>query len=386
MRRWITSCSPLPLVLATLTACPSEPREDEPNLTGDDTGSSTGATPADGSTAGPTSDSTDDGQSEGVVDDTSTGDEETTTGETDACQPMEGPATIIARPADVLVLFSNADTMDAEAPLVAGALNGFVDAIDASLQPQVALLSGYPSAGASGLCIDPPLGGGACPDTDANEPSFAHVDVDMFGPTALSQAVAEQKSWSVIQREGAVTHVVVIADDDTNDQVDEFDPAFSPLVGEYVVHVSVPGEDPADACKNDGACCDIAIEDAPDYIEHAEVSGGIVHDMCEQAFDTYFADVADVINARSPNKCRWEFPEGADPDQLNLLLEIDAGAPLILARSPSLDACDAAATAWVYDDPANPTLIELCPASCNSLDNAVAVIATIQTGCPTIEQ
>lgn len=376
----------LALFLAVLpgAGCNNEPRDDDANLTGND---STGEDPTTTTPATDTGGTTvveGSSSSDGPDPDSGSSDEGSTTEA--GCVPDEAPATTIARPADVLVLFDNSDSMMEEAALVAAQLGDFVTAIDASVVPQVALLSEYPAGGPAGLCIEPPLGGGGCPTDDDNLPAYTHVDVTLSGTTALAELVAQAAGWDPITRENSVAHIVVISDDDTNNQVNEFEPMISPLVDEYVVHVSVPAEDPDDACMGGGACCMIAQEDAPDYREHGEASGGVVHDMCGQDFDTFFADVADVILARSPDKCRWEFPAGADPTLLNLQLDIDGGAGLLLPYSPSVDECIPAASGWYYDDPAAPTLIELCPTVCNSLGPAMSVVAILQTGCPTLEQ
>ena len=380
-----TTC--LSLILASVTAagCNNEPRDDDANLlddgtTGEDPTTTTPATDTGGTTTAVDGSSSSDGP------DPDSGSSEGGSTTEEACVPDEALAGTIPRPADVLVLFDNSDSMMEEAPLVAMQLNDFVAAIDASLEPQVALLSEYPAGGPAGLCIEPPLGGGGCPTDDDNPPAYTHVDVTLSGTTALAELIAQEPSWNPITRENSVAHIVVISDDDTNNQVDEFDPDISPLVDEYVVHVSVPGEDPDDACMGGGVCCMIAQEDAPDYREHGEVSGGVVHDMCEQDFDVFFGDVADVILARSPDKCRWVFPDGAATDQLNLLLEIDGGAGLLFPYSPSLEECIPGSPGWYYDDPAAPTRIELCPTACDSLGPAMSVVATLQTGCPTLEQ
>ena len=380
-----TTCLALFVVAGPAAACNNEPRDDDANLTGNGTTTGDPTTTTPGTDTGSTGMMQGSSSSDGPDPDTGSSDGDGSTTE-QGCQPDEAPAETFVRPADVLVLFDNSDSMMEEAALVTAGLNDFVAAIDASLEPQVALLSEYPAGGPAGLCIEPPLGGGGCPTDDNNLPAYAHVDVTVAGTTALAELVVQEPNWNPITRENSVAHIVVISDDDTNNQVDEFDPDISPLVDEYVVHVSVPAEDPDDACMGGGACCMIAQEDAPDYREHGEASGGVVHDMCSQDFETFFSDVADVILARSPDKCRWGFPDGADPDQLNLLLEIDGAAGLLLVRSPSLDDCDPAASGWYYDDPDTPTTIELCPTACDSLGPAMSVVATLQTGCPTVEQ
>lgn len=89
------------------------------------------------------------------------------------------------------------------------------------------------------------------------------------------------------------------------------------------------------------------------------------------------AAALDAISAQAvPLPCELDVegltpPEGEslDFDEINVTLTEDA-EPVTLPRVPSADLCPDNQLAWYYDDPQNPTKIELCDFACDSVSEA----------------
>ncbi len=73
----------------------------------------------------------------------------------------------------------------------------------------------------------------------------------------------------------------------------------------------------------------------------------------------------------------------ADPNLVNVELTPDGGTPTTIPRVPSAADCTAAG-GWYYDDPANPSRIILCPASCDEVKSLNMATIKIVLGCKTI--
>ena len=328
-----------------------------------------------------TGDDDDDDDSDGTAD-TGTGE----TGVPSACEPIETiAAPLVAQPADMVLLVDNSSTMMQEAPLIQGVLNDFIEAIEPSAEPRLAIVSAYPDPGAMipGVCVPPPLGSGNCPDDDNNPPDFVHVPVNVAGNSALSTVLIENEGWDDIQREDSVVHLMVISDRDSGFPAGEFDTQFQLLAENYVFHASVPAQDPAAACSSGGLCCNVAQNIGDSYTELATLKGGVVHDMCSQNFGMFFLEVAASVLFHGTNRCEWLLPEGQDPTMVNLLIQIDGGPFLSVPHRPSLASCDPNNGGWYYDSPGSPSRLILCPQTCQPLGLAQTVFAQLELGCPT---
>ncbi|MEM9696133.1 MAG: vWA domain-containing protein [Myxococcota bacterium] len=86
-------------------------------------------------------------------------------------------------------------------------------------------------------------------------------------------------------------------------------------------------------------------------------------------------------------ECTFSIPEGTagrptDPRLVNVRVTDGSGERSFLANVGERDACGEAA-GWYYDNPENPMVIELCPASCESLKRGLLEL-DIAVGCETI--
>ncbi len=338
----------------------------DPTGAGVDTGSDT----VSGSVSGSDGDTN---AASGGLDDDSSGGE---------CSVASQPVQRVIRPADIIVPVYAFAAMIDETDLFVPLLTEFFSSIDAVVDPHFVLISEYPGV-VNGVCLGPPIGSDGCPTDDNNLPTYVHVNEHADNNEgALMVVVDEATGWQPVARERAVTHVVVIASFDAAVTVEQYTPEIEPLVYEHVVHTSVPAESQADACVVDGPCCLPQLDGpAPLFTEHANSTGGVVHDMCSLDFAEFFDQVAARIVEQAPDPCRWTVPD-ADLDLVNVTVQLDGGAPRAFDRVIDLASCGASPEAWAYDDFDAPTEVVLCPTACEAVTAADEVDATLDVGCP----
>ena len=85
---------------------------------------------------------------------------------------------------------------------------------------RVLLMTAYPDPNAAesidtGVCIDPPLGGGGCPLEDDNQPIFAHMQQIIGSEHALAKILSTYDNWKPMMRPDSVKHIIVVSDDDS---------------------------------------------------------------------------------------------------------------------------------------------------------------------------
>lgn len=83
-------------------------------------------------------------------------------------------------------------------------------------------------------------------------------------------------------------------------------------------------------------------------------------------------------------KCEFAMPESeeaTDPNQVNVTFN-DGSEDAVIAQVADAASCDAAG--WYYDDPVEPTLITLCPATCEAVSGNPDGSVEILLGCPTV--
>jgi hypothetical protein len=91
--------------------------------------------------------------------------------------------------------------------------------------------------------------------------------------------------------------------------------------------------------------------------------------------------LAKVLGEALP--CEYEVPtevgRGVQVDSVNVQVTPKDGEPTVVPQDP---ACEG--EGWRYDDPANPTTIVLCPATCDALKKDFGAKIEILLGCHTI--
>lgn len=302
----------------------------------------------------------------------------------DECASFSAMASVTKQPADILWVVDNSPSMVEEAAAVRDRLGDFSEQIvDAGIDVRVFLLTSFPNTALppsidTGVCIEPPLGGGGCPTADNNPPNFGHAQALIGSNTALSELVDTHDLWAPMIRDDSSVHVIVVSDDDSGMDAETFDAAFrglDPRLSNYQVHGIVSLQQ-----------CAAADTIGETYIELAEQTGGILGDLCEQQFQPLFDLLSTAVTEGTGLDCAWvlpEPPEGLeiDPSSVEVLFEDDDGAVTSLASVADLEACAEAESGWYYDDPLAPTEVLACPSTCALMTEAETASIRIDVGC-----
>lgn len=87
--------------------------------------------------------------------------------------------------------------------------------------------------------------------------------------------------------------------------------------------------------------------------------------------------------------CEYLIPDSSvdfDPFKVNVSITIGGGTPQTIPQADNAADCGTG-DGWYYDDPVNPTMIILCPATCQAIEtaqqNQEEVDVDVKFGCPT---
>ncbi len=91
--------------------------------------------------------------------------------------------------------------------------------------------------------------------------------------------------------------------------------------------------------------------------------------------------------ASSTLTCDFRIPASSsgtlDFGRVNVQVQIGTtGGPMLVSQVPSKDGCGSG-PGWYYDNPAKPTLITLCPATCDPLLKTPGSRLDVLIGCKT---
>ncbi|MBV1859939.1 MAG: VWA domain-containing protein [Nannocystaceae bacterium] len=313
-------------------------------------------------------------------------------GGVNGCEELVDEADLGPRPQDIIFAVDTSASMIQEAAFVQQHMNSFSVQIDAAqVDARIILLSDYSFLISPGVCIDPPLGSGGCPNMDSNPPDFLHVpDSGVGSSDGLLRLIELYPGYSPLLRPNALTHVVVVTDDDSSLSAADFTDQFSALsehLGNFVFHGIVSSLDPdGPAC---GSCCALGASQGTVYQELITLTGGVEGNLCDQEFQPVFAAVAQQVIGGASLACSYQIPdppdgEAFDRDEVNVEFEDSNGMVLPIGRVESEAACAGVAQGWYYDDPIDPSRIIVCPQTCDTIRGFEAGQVAIKFGCETI--
>lgn len=299
------------------------------------------------------------------------------------CASFTATGQVVSKPADIIVVVDNSPSMVDETNAVQANLNAFSQQItDAGIDTRVLLMTAYPNPDAApeidtGVCIDPPLGGGGCPLEDDNQPYFAHMQQIIGSEHALAKILSTHANWAPMMRPDSVKHLIVVSDDDSYVGAADFDAQFlalDPTYAGYFFHGIVSMTD----CPESGAT-------GEQYIALAELTGGVIGDLCEQEFQPTFDVLSTAVTEGTSLACAWAMPEAPegkviDPETIAIVLELDG----VISSPPRVDGPEACApdeAGWYFDDPDAPTALVSCPATCAAVSAAAIASLDIDVGC-----
>lgn len=312
-------------------------------------------------------------------------DESTSVAGDEDCAAFSATGKVVQKPADIIVVVDNSPSMVDETNAVQDNLNDFSQQIvGAGIDIRVLLMTAYPDPNAAesidtGVCIEPPLGGGGCPLEDDNQPIFAHMQQIIGSEHALAKILSTHQNWKPMMRPDSVKHIIVVSDDDSYVSAAEFDEQFralDPTYEDYVFHGIVSTSN----CPASGAI-------GEEYLALAEMTGGVIGDLCDQQFQPTFDVLSTAVSSGTTLACEWPLPDAPegktiDPDSVEIVLEID-GVSVAPPRVEGPDACVLGEHGWYYDDPEEPTKLVACPTTCDAVTAAGSAELDIDVGCAT---
>lgn len=311
------------------------------------------------------------------------------------CEEIVDEADVGPRPQDIIFAIDTSGSMIQEAGFVQDQMNSFSIQISAAnVDQHIIVLAEYPQPiiGA-GVCIDPPLGSGGCPQSDSNPPQFLHVpESDISSTNALQRILDLYPAYSPFLRPTATTHVVVVSDDNSQLPAQDFASQFSalsPNLADFVAHGIIASEDPDAACNAGTACCQLAASQGSVYQELIASTGGVEGNLCDQEFQPIFQAVAQQVIGGASLSCSYAIPsppdgEAFDKDQVNVDFDDGEGGTLSIGRVDDVSMCASVTDGWYYDDPTDPKLIKVCPQTCSKIQGFEQATIAIKFGCQTI--
>lgn len=335
-------------------------------------------------------------------------------GGAETCVGVTEEAVLEHLPVDIIWMVDNSSSMEPAVAEVKAGLNDFAALISASnLDYKVILLSKRGTSDLS-VCIPQPLAGD---DACGNGPRFFHSSIDVLSTQPLEQFLGtlgqtagytqgEQRGgepWAQELRPEATKTIVVVTDDNARLSATQFktfaggqnpfnsltlppgilDPSWNGLFDGFLfsaIYGWGDAQDPTVICEYPDMTSPPS--SGATYTTLVSQTGGVRAQICDGAgaWTTFFDAVAQAVVTSSQVSCVLEIPpppggETLDFGKVNVRLV--SGAMETLLPNVGMQGNCAAGEGWYYDDPAAPTHVVLCPASC---DHAQQLVGPNQSG------
>ena len=344
--------------------------------------------------------------------DTDTDSDTDTDGDTDSdgddfdeCAEVTEVAGNNYQPVDILFVIDNSPSMEDEINEVRENMNRFSQQIGASgLDYHIVLISCLPGDCDKdqffGICIDPPLGktggcDGAGPYDDTNPPDYLHISDRVPSVKGLEWIIDYYPDWKDMIRANSVVHFVAVSDDNEEYSASQFNSellALDPNLDGYRFHgiFSYMSKEAACAISSTEPCCEFAAPEGEGkiYKDLVQMTGGVSSDLCLQEFDPVFDEFASSVIQSAKLSCEWTIPdpgedEVLDPHKVNVEFVDAQGDSHLLGHVHSKDLCDQVQNGWYYDDESDPTMIYVCPQTCDWIQEDEDAEMHIKFGCET---
>jgi hypothetical protein len=342
------------------------------------------------------SDGDSDGDTDGDTDADADGDADgdgDSDGDTDTvCDEVTSVAENVLVPVDIIIAIDNSGSMDYESNWVQANMNGFSGQIVASgVDAHIVLISATTAQSDNGICVPAPLGSGDCP-VDSNPPNYRHVEQPIGSNDALYRVHQTFDQWSDMLRPGSERHFIVMSDDNSDDTAATFVGWMSGHgIDEFRFHSIVASIGPLAAIAN-SFCLALGVPltaaAGTVYMELTQLTGGVYGDLCLQDFAGVFDEVATVVSDVEI-VCEWEIPEPPEyqtfvADEVNVDFVDGDEVTHAIGWVESAADCDGVEHGWYYDDNDDPTMIHVCPQTCDWMQGEENAQVIIKFGCETI--
>jgi len=224
------------------------------------------------------------------------------------------------------------------------------------------------------ISVPPPLG---------DDPvHYRFVDQHVGSNAPLERLVSEWPRYADFLRPDAITHFIAVTDDESDMSAIEFDLIMGGLLGhDYTLH-AIASED-----TGGGRECSGAADVGERYYRLATMTGGLQLSICTSDWTGVFDRLREHIFDTAPLPCSFAMPEAPadmtlDYMRVNVEYTPGGGSSTLLLFVGSEAACTG--NGWYYDDPAAPTEIVLCPATCAVVGADSSGRVDVTLGCETV--
>lgn len=303
------------------------------------------------------------------------------------CEALSQQAESKFKPVDIIWAVDTSGSMNAERKAVEAHLNAFAQQITAAGIDVHVVLIADPSA----MCIGVPLGKGSCPG-GTNLPGFLHAESYVGSHSALSAFVGQYPTYKPALRQKSLKYFTVVTDDNTEpgniNSASEFAAAVAKLDPGWFDEWKVSGI----FCTGKGCSSNCAAV-GKTYNDLVAQTNGVSGDLCGgnvTGFTPVFDSLAKAIIENKALDCKWTIPSPPagqvfDPAKVNVRFTSSASTEDDIYAVGSASQCGPQG-GWYYDDPNNPTSIEVCPATCQAIQADEGGKVDILFGCVTVVQ
>lgn len=289
------------------------------------------------------------------------------------------------QPVDIVWVIDNSGSMDGERDIIQSNLESFARTIgDAGIDWHVVLITseGFVTVPAS-----------LAADTER----FLYVGDDVQSNEPLQAAVSNFSRYSDFLRPAALLHLIFTTDDESALEAMSFRTMMRGLTRQsFRAHViaSPPGSTHCTGFCMDGCTGPNgdAADNGDEYWSIASLTGGSSYSICTADWSGLFRDLTRAIAVVRPLPCFYDIPEppdgmSFDPFLVNVDLTRGDGSTTRLPYVGNPDGsvfCPPDGLGWYYDDPDDPTSIQLCGDVCDSIEGDDGARMDIAFGCATV--
>ena len=313
------------------------------------------------------------------------------------CIAARVPLTPRILPVDLIWAVDTSGSMVEEAAAIQETVNSVVQTIfSAGIDAHTVMLASPPlcifDSGTClpGICVPPPLGSGRCPD-DSKPPNYFHHPSAVVNSNDAARVLVERfADYRGMLRASSQKHLFVVTDDDvTGTQAGVYADNPARFIADYTAL------DPMLADSASGgrvwrlsgmyaaSACPNATRVGQVWKTIIDQTGGVHADICacpagqpqscSQAVRAWSDAVAkSIVRDSQLAACEWTIPplpvgQRLDVDGVSAeLTDAISGARITFLRVANAAACGPIG-GFYFDDPANPTTIFVCPASCGTV-------------------
>lgn len=301
------------------------------------------------------------------------------TTDTGPCSSVSVSAESTSAPADIIWVIDSSGSMRQEATAVQNNINDFAADIFSSGVDYHVVVMTDPTF----VSVPAPLG------VDTAHYLFVNRPITSNAP--LQELLDQYGHYSGFLRASAVTHIVVVTDDNSELPAADFQEAMEDRLGKTFTFHAIASEDAYHDCAL-GICdpgCSGENGDASDigaeYYALADATGGEQFSICTSDWSGLFATLRDVVVVSAALPCFYEIPTPPDgmafnSSLVNVVYTDDSGADHTFARAMDPARCESE-VAWYYDNNDTPTRIELCSAACDLVSASTVGGVNVAFGC-----